>query len=199
MNRMIIVLAGIFFIMWAPSAFARNDYYYTGESQNGGSFNFFIGSKSLDDIWDPVENQMDIGLKFDFKKKDWPVSVAFDILSSYDTKLDTSYSPAVEFTGNTLEKNFGLRFGSQVSPSLNVFTGGGVSFINATFKGTESGVTISDSGSAVGNWFEVGLCLTADNLNVGIDVIKSSGDVSMYGISGDAGGLHFGLLFGFRW
>jgi hypothetical protein len=142
---------------------------------------------------------MDIGLKLDYKKRDWPVSIAFDILSSYDTALDTSSNPPIEFTGNTLEKNVGVRFGSKVSSSLNVFAGGGVSFINATFKGVKSGVTISDSDSAVGNWFELGICLASENLNAGIDVIKSSADVNMYGVNGDAGGLHFGLLFGFRW
>ncbi|MEW6025665.1 MAG: hypothetical protein AB1599_00010 [Planctomycetota bacterium] len=199
MNKSVIALSIILLALWTQPASAREDDFYLGESRNSGGFNVFIGKKSLDSSWDPVQGQMEIGLKFDYKRKDWPVSIAFDVLASNDSQVDISTSPGIEFTGSTFERNIGARFDSQVTDSLNIFAGGGISFIRASFKSSESGIMISDAESAVGNWFEAGLRLTTDNLSAGIDIIQSSGNMSLYGKSVNAGGLHFGLLFGLKW
>ncbi|MFH0888175.1 MAG: hypothetical protein V1871_03090 [Planctomycetota bacterium] len=45
--------------------------------ESGGNFGLFIGSKSLDKTdWDPVDQQVELGLKFDVKLKDSPISLA---------------------------------------------------------------------------------------------------------------------------
>ncbi|MEW6026187.1 MAG: hypothetical protein AB1599_02685 [Planctomycetota bacterium] len=201
MRPPIVFLVLIFLLVGTQDLLAQQKYYYYGESKTSGGVKFFFGSKSLDDIWDPVEGHTEIGLKFDFKGRDWPFSIAFDILSSYDTKANYYYNGyLMDITGNTLEKNIGIRVETQPSDNINVFTGAGVSFINGTFKSSDLfGNSASDADSGVGSWFEIGAAMKSDNMEFGINIIESSADITLFGVSGDAGGLHFGMFFGMRW
>ena len=162
-----------------------------------GNLNFVLGQKTLEEEdWAPLDKQTEFGVLIDFKQTSWPVSIAVDILASVDTTTDLG----IEVEGNTSEFDIGVRKiwdmpGSQIKP----YIGGGLAFINAEIKATDV-VTVSIDDSGTGYWLNGGIywALT-ENFNLGIDLRYSQADVTFFGIEGDAGGTHVGVLAGYHW
>ena len=167
--------------IWTSSAFG----------ETGGSVNIFFGAKSLDSAdWAPVEEQMEVGVKFDIGEKGKNWKFAFDILSS-DT---TDSSLGIDVTGSTSEMNIGARYYSDPS-GQGAFFGVGLSFIDVEMEIAGFG---SNSASGTGVWFELGASMkAADNLNLGIDMIISQATIDWLGIEVEGGGTHFGFFAGF--
>jgi hypothetical protein len=80
------------------------------------------------------------------------------------------------------------------------FIGGGLAVINAQVKGTALGVSVSDDDTGVGVWFEGGAYVTlGEHFNIGAEARWSKAEVTLFDVSGEAGGFHVGALLGFRW
>jgi len=48
-----------------------------------GNVNLLLGAKTLEkDDWEPAEKQGEVGFELDFKRPDWPLSVALDLLGA---------------------------------------------------------------------------------------------------------------------
>ena len=171
-----------------------------------GNLNVFLGAKVLDeDEWEPVEDQDEFGIKVDFRRQAWPVSIVIDYLSSSGDETELMFDPllgTVEFDieGETSELNLGVRKIWDQSTYIRPFIGGGISFISAEYKGTALGITVSDSDNAVGIWFGGGVYWTlADHFNIGLEAAFSTAEVTLFDLDADAGGGHFGVLAGFHW
>lgn len=173
---------------------------FNGAAWAGGNVNVMFGQKNLDDddYWEPVEDQTEYGIMFDFKANDnWPISIAVDVLFSDDD--GESYSPYlganVEYEGETQEFNLGVRKYFPVTPQFKPYVGGGLAYISAEYSGSYAGVSVSDDDSEVGFWLGGGAVFTfAERINIGVDLRYSQAEVSLFGVDGEAGGSHF-LVF----
>ena len=162
-----------------------------------GYVNFFLGKKTVEsEDWSPVDDHSEFGVLVDFKEGSWPVSVALDTLVSYD---ETTMS-GIQFEGLTSEFNAGVRKIWDISGStVRPYIGGGLAFIRAEFQTTSFSVT-TDSDTSAGVWLNGGVYFTlGQHFNVGLDLRYSEAEVTLFGIDGEAGGTHAGLILGYHW
>ena len=162
-----------------------------------GNVNFYLGKKSVDsEDWAPVDDPVAFGVMVDFKESSWPVSIALDVMASYDEMTESG----IKFEGTTSEFNAGVRKiwqpgGSMVRP----YIGGGLAIIGAEFKGTGFN-TVSDDDTAMGIWLNGGIYWTLGrSFNIGLDLRYSQAEVTLFGVDGEAGGGFAGLLLGYHW
>jgi opacity protein-like surface antigen len=195
----IVVLALASFVLCASLASAQDQW--------TGNLNVFFGQKNLDkDDWEPVDAQTEFGIEFDFRKKDWPVNIAIDILRSSDDDKVYEYDPflgsfSADVKGTTTEFNIGIRKIWEEFPSIRPFIGGGLSYIRAEVEASIPGIgSNSESGTGVGLWLGGGVYFTlGGHFNLGLEVRYSDADVTIAGVDANAGGTHYGLLAGYHW
>jgi opacity protein-like surface antigen len=162
-----------------------------------GNVNFLLGQKSLDsDDWTPLEDQLAFAVMFDFKQDNWPVSIALDLLGSYDEQTELG----VKFEATTSEFDAGVRKIWEVSDgTIKPYIGGGIAFVNAEIKATDF-VTVSDDDNAVGYWLNGGIYWTLNqHFNLGFDLRYSDAGVTLVGFDVEAGGSTAGIFLGYHW
>jgi len=175
--------------------------------ESTGNINFFLfGTKQLDDYdWEPVDKHEELGILLDFKQKSWPVSIAFGYLSSSDEQTGLFYLPEIgTFTADveaeTTELSFGIRKIFDDSPSVRPYIGCGLALISAEARVNAFGTSISDNDTAMGFWIGGGVYFTvSEYFNIGFNLRLSQAEVTMFGVEGEAGGTHYGLLLGIPW
>jgi len=162
-----------------------------------GNVNAFLGQKTLDeDDWGTLDKQPEFGVLVDFKQPDWPVSIAIDFLVSAD---DTTES-GILIEGMTSEFDIGVRKIWEVSGSpIRPYIGGGLAFVGAELKATSFG-TITEDDNGTGIWLNGGVYWTlGQSFNLGLDLRYSQADVTLFGVEGEAGGTHVGVILGYHW
>jgi hypothetical protein len=172
-----------------------------------GNINVFLGSKTLDDDdWDPIDKQDEFGIKVDFRQRSWPVSIAIEYSYSSDEDDMLIWDPFfgyvdLDIEGNTSELCFGVRKIWDHFPMVRPFIGGGIAFISAEFELSALGDSVSDDDTAFGIWIGGGVYWTiSEHFNIGLDLKWSEAqEVTLFGVDGEAGGSHFGLLVGYHW
>ncbi len=164
-----------------------------GQSDWTGNVNFFLGAKALEENeWEPVEDQVELGIEIDFRQQNWPVSIAIDLLVAADE--DDFFGANIE--SKTSELNIGVRKIWDKSPHVRPFIGGGVSFISGEFKA----FGFSEDDSAMGFWIGGGVYWTlTEHFNLGLELKASSAEITLFDVDVNAGGGHFGLLIGYHW
>jgi hypothetical protein len=191
-----------------------------------GNLNLLYGYKYTDKAdWDPVDTQIEFGVSFDFKRSNWPASIALEMLHSQEKKYVSdsvtelgTYHTNVEAGINEIA--LGIRRNITLSHNINVFFGGGVTMIeaevdyeNESFPGGRGGrgslsvtdqnvesASLSDDDLAYGFWASAGLyTIFAQDLNIGIQARGSKAEVTLFGEDADAGGLHGLLFIGYHW
>ena len=169
-----------------------------------GNVNLFFGQKTLDKgDWEPAQDQDEFGIEIDFRKKDWPVSIAIDVMgaSGEGNFVDPFFGFNDKFESKTSEFNFGVRkIWDELAP-VRPFIGGGISFMRAEGTVTVPGFgSNSESDNGAGIWLAGGVYFTlAEHFNLGLEFKYSSADVTIAGVDVNAGGNHFGLLAGYHW
>jgi hypothetical protein len=171
-----------------------------------GNFNLFLGWKILDESnWAPVDQHEEIGFLLDFKPKSWPVSIAIDYLKSNDDKLGSFVLP---FTGTPSEKvgsetseiDLGIRKIWNTSPKFRPFVGGGIAFIKGEFDLTSGSTQMAEDDTGTGIWLDAGMYwIFGGHFNLGIDLRYSWAEVTLFNVNANAGGWHFGMIFGYHW
>jgi hypothetical protein len=161
-----------------------------------GNFNLLVGRKYLkEDDWNPLEDQGEVGIQLDFRKKEWPVNIAIDLLTAADKE---TLGNGDELKGRTNEFDFGVRKIWQDNRTLRPFVGGGLGFISAHKERTGTN-GFDDSDSAVGLWLCGGLYWTiADVFNIGFEARLSRASVTLLEDKVQAGGNHLGILLGYH-
>jgi len=184
-----------------------------------GDVNLFYGQKQLSEsrLEDAgVEGQTEFGiqLSLDF---DWPVALAIDVLSSTgDNTIDVPAAYVVQYTTDvsTLEFDVGVR--KFWREGIRPYVGGGFGWMQLDAKQsvfrsfgpqlTATDVLVDDSDSGFGYWLDTGFIFTMKSgFNVGVDLRYSdaSATVQPNGTSEsldlDSGGMHYGILLGYRW
>lgn len=172
-----------------------------------GEVNFFLGQKALSSSdWEPVETQGEFGAVMSFGQKDWPVSIAVDVLVSAAEKDATDpFLGSYTFTGTTYEIDFGVRkvWGKKAT---RPYVGAGIGLIGggAELKTGFASVDADDMG--FGFWVDAGIFWRlGSHFNIGLDLRYSDAEVDLDFGNGfiaqdiDAGGFSYGLLLGFGW
>jgi len=171
-----------------------------------GNINLFMGAKQLEeDDWEPLDEQDEFGIMFDFKQEGWPVSIAIDLLSSSDEQTGlyfvSGYGTVIAtLEGETSEFDLGFRKIWDGSPTIRPYIGGGIAMVSAEIKASVLGATASDDDNATGFWLGGGVCFTfAEHFNVGLDLRVTAAEVTLFGVEGEAGGTHAGVFVGYHW
>ena len=162
-----------------------------------GNVNFLLGVKNLDSAdWEPFEEQAAFGVLVDFKGPTWPISMAIDILGSYDEETILG----IETEASTTEIDVGVRKIWEVQgSSIRPFIGGGIAFINGEIKATNV-LTASVDDSGTGIWLNGGVYWTlGQHFNLGLQARYSRAEITLLGIDVEAGGTHAAFMLGYHW
>ncbi len=174
----------------------------SAEKEWTGNANLLLGAKALDkNDWEPANAQSEAGVEVDFRRRDWPLSVAIDVLgASGEGKVYDPFFGEARMQSETSELCLGIRKVWDGSPSVRPFIGGGISMLKATGRVTVLGITVEDSGSGTGSWFGGGVYWTlGGSFDIGFEFRASSGKAKLFGADIKAGGSHGGLLLGYHW
>jgi opacity protein-like surface antigen len=167
-----------------------------------GNVSAFAGRKRMDrDNWDPVKELRAIGVLIDFRDHErYPLSVAIDLFRGRGGDEKNDFNLDAE----TYELHLGARKiwndkdeGTWFRPYL----GAGLSLAEAdvSLKSFDAPAQ-DDRGWGVGVWAGGGLYWSPfRNFNIGVDARWSKAPVKLLGESFDAGGIHVGILVGWRW
>lgn len=183
----------------------------TVEAQMTGNLNFTLGQKQLHGDWDPLEQQGEFAVAWDFKPQTWPVSLAFDLMSSSGSDDDTN----IEISAQTTELHAGVRKIFDTGSRAKPFIGGGLAFASAAlnFEVTILGIPFDDTAtaSAVGLWGQAGCYWGLGDMeafNLGFSIkhsVANSSNVEFDDFDVDIedeaalGGTHIGLLLGWHY
>jgi len=164
-----------------------------------GNVSGYLGQKTLDDNdWQELDKQAELGVIFDLKQKDWPISIAFDILASGDVHE----SGAQKNTGYTVEHHIGVRkiFTLQ-GRSIKPYVGGGISIASSEIENKNGSIIVNDEKDrGLGSWVGVGTYYElGPHFNIGVDVRYSKAEVTLINEDREIGGLHTGITVGYHW
>jgi hypothetical protein len=113
---------------------------------------------------------------------------------------DEGTSEGVQLEGSTHELQLGVRKNFAATSTMRPFLAGGVTLVNADIEAFDADSFGSDSDSGVGYWLSGGVYWTlGGSFNLGFEVGHSEAEVDLFGVEGDAGGTHAGMLFGYHW
>lgn len=168
-----------------------------------GNANVLLGAKALDkDDWEPAEEQSEFGIEIDFRKKDWPVNIAIDLLGATGegTAIEPFSGTEAKLKSKTSEFNIGVRKIWDQFPHVRPFIGGGLSFIRAEAEVSAFGTSVSDDDTGTGIWLGGGVYWTlGEHFNLGLELKSSYAKVTLFDTEVNAGGGHFGMLAGYHW
>lgn len=161
---------------------------------------FFVGLKTLEGAWQPVENQLEYGFVSAFGRSDWPVDVAVDFLASSDGGC-SYFCLSSPSEGSTREIDLGVRK-TWTTGKVLPYLGAGAGILHAKFTVDNGSIFAWSSATGVGFWAGAGLLIRPrEHFEFGLDVRYSSAGVDLdfgYGSRRvDAGGIHYGLVMGF--
>jgi opacity protein-like surface antigen len=196
------------FLKFGPAAFAAGALLFTAAPRAhagtdwSGNVHLLGGIKSLDNDWEPAEDEREFGLQTDLRRTNWPINLAIDYLfaSSASEEVDVPLVGTVSSKSQTQELRFGLRKYFERSSFWRPFVGGGLAMLRGADKVTGPVATDDDSDYGVGFWASAGLTyLYRDAVSVGGQLSYSTGDVDINQESLNAGGLHLSALVGLHY
>ena len=170
-----------------------------------GQVNLFLGqTKNLEN--DNRHNEF--GFEASVAEEDWPVAYALDLLfSNGTTNLSDPAGGSVLLTGGTFELDAGVRKTWRVKKGMLPYLGGGLGYIGADVEASQSGLGSSDAKAAtIGFWAGTGVLFRlGGDFCTGLAGRYSYAKVDLHFKGGvvtrdvNAGGLHYGLVFGGSW
>ena len=206
MRKLFVVTLVLGFFITLPGLALANPETASSPGDWTGNLNFFLGAKALDqDDWEPVEDQNEFGIKVDFKKQEWPMSIAIDYLSSIGDDTILLYDPwwgyvLADVESNTSELCFGVRKIWDHSPRMRPFIGVGLAMISAEATVRTWALSLSDDDKAMGFWIGGGIYWTlTEHFNIGFNLRWSKAEINLFDVDTEAGGTHAGLLVGYHW
>lgn len=170
---------------------------HAGAGDWSGDANLFIGQKLLNGRdWEPVDQPQELGVEVSWGKKDWPIQIATDLLTTSEKKTELG----VEHQGHTREFDFGFRKTWDKKAKLHLFFGGGMAALSGKIETSSPGTSVSDTAGAAGVWAGGGVFWRlGSHFNVGAESRLSKNLVKFSGENVETGGFHLGVLLGFHW
>ena len=187
--RWMVGLAGVVAVMAgaSPAVWAKAE----------GHVNFFLGVKTLDeDDWQPIEDQGALGAEISIGQDTWPIFIAIDPFFSGGTEEEAGF----DLTGATSELAIGVRKIWNVD-NVHPYVGGGPSLLSGSFEvETPFGADFDDDDTTLGWWLGGGVFWRlGSRFNIGVAARFSRGEVTLFDVDVQAGGLQGGLLLGWGW
>jgi opacity protein-like surface antigen len=168
----------------------------SGMAQSG-NINFFVGSKTLDDDWEPVDEHLEIGGLFDYRPPNWPVSLAVDVLYSFGDEEQFG----IKVENSMLELDVGAKLIFENPSMINPFVAGGIAFVRAEAEGDFwDAFDLEDDTTGTGIWLSGGAYVTINNnLNLGLNARWTEVESDWHNIDVELGGTRIGAFAGFHW
>lgn len=165
-----------------------------------GRSSLMLGNKNLDSKdWSEQDEHGALGFVNDFRKKDWPVSIAVDLFGTGDEKTMNGNNQEAY----TAEAHLGIRktFDLPIPDCrLHPYVGAGVALVHAEQKTSANGATSRDEDNGIGGWVGVGANFMVNpKFSLGVDVRYSEADVDLHNEKREAGGVIAGLSAGYHW
>ncbi len=156
-----------------------------------GGFSFLYGNKSLDSTaWWPVESQQEMAFAIEYQGTDWPVTLLARYAFSQGLANITGFGSTLRVRGTTTEVGLGLRrylTESRIQPFIEA----GLISVKAEMSAEIAGYSAARDDSGIGLWVGAGVSARlADTWSIGLLGRISSADVTLAGVSGNAGGQH---------
>jgi hypothetical protein len=170
-----------------------------GESWKGDA-NLLFAGKTLDSgDWTPTNHQGEIGVVTNWRRSDWPVALAADLLAAGRDET-ISQGGFTDQKASTSELDLGVRKIWREETPIRPYIGGGFGIMSGEIKRTGPAGTVSDHDGGLGIWFDGGVVWTLRKaLNLGVDVRISNAHIRLLGQDRNAGGAHLGLTAGYHW
>ena len=163
-----------------------------------GNVSAVLGQKTLDDKdWPQHDEHGSIGVMTDFKKKNWPLSIAVDFFGTGD---EDDHGDS-KHEGYTSDIHLGARkVFDLASSSFKPYIGAGLALVYAEETNNEGFVSRSDDDQSTGYWVGTGAYVqVSEHINVGADLRYSEAEVSLFNENREAGGVNFGVSAGYHW
>jgi opacity protein-like surface antigen len=181
-----------------------------GSAFADGNANIWGGQKELDQDFSNDENvseQDALAVLLDFGRDTWPVHISLDVLSSSQDSNDNDFD--VNFDGSTTEVDLGARWylNKDDENSFRPYLGGGLAYIagEVDTDAEEEFLDVEFDDNGIGYFVNGGLgWRLGESFNVGADVRWAKAELNVdQGLDDtadiDAGGLSYGVFFGFGW
>lgn len=177
------------------------------EAQWTGHISYVVGYKRLSNEWSPAEDHLEFGLvDFDFRRTNWPISIAAQLLTTTTPGNDIPDEPGFEgdFSG-TYEFNLGLRKVWENSPRFHPFLGGGPSIIGGSTTEKHSGrggawYNQEEHDADFGFWAGTGFYwVITESFHLGMNAQYSWAEIELFDKDLNAGGIHLNMIIGYHW
>lgn len=157
-----------------------------------GDLNLLLGGKTLDSSdWDDRDDHGAIGFLINFQQKDWPLAIVVDMFGT--GKEQGTGANRIE--SYTAEMHLGARHYIDAG-KFRPYLGAGLSLVFAE----ENRDSVTYDQTTDGTWVGAGVQYAiSDSLSLMLDVRHSQADLTLNGVSVDAGGTFSGLGIGYRW
>lgn len=161
-----------------------------------------IGQASMEKQDWEEQHHAQVGVIADFRMKNWPVSIAADVLVSSE-KNDARKSDGSKKTlyAGVNTTYLGLRKIWQLNDtSFHPYLGGGLAFTHAYKETLKNNKKEDETDDGVGGWIGTGVYWRfTDHWNLGFDLRYTNADVTLSDRSVDTGGMRYGLSAGYHW
>lgn len=162
---------------------------------------FLLGSRSFDEVdWEPVEDQLMIGVEWTWLPKKSVVGVEIGTAFSYNQQDMVVSGDLFTFSGSTFEAYAGPRFETALGESpVRVYAGVGPSLIVASFGAEFLGVEVSESDTSIGFYAHAGVLIELGKAYLGVDLRTLTGtSITLFNYEGDADYTQIAFALGFR-
>jgi hypothetical protein len=146
-----------------------------------------------------IDRQGEIGLTFDVKKTNWPISIAFD--SSFlhaESKISENQYNLEENKKTSFfrsDTSLGIKKIFNLSPVVKPFIGNGLYFVRIYGKYSDDRKMIA----GIGYWLGAGVYFDlTKSFTCGFSWKMSRADIKIFNIKSNVGGNHFSLITGFH-
>ncbi len=179
---------------------ATNSYAGPAADSWTGNWGVYLGNKSLDhQEWQNHEKHSSVALLTDFKKSEWPVSVAVDLFGTGDEDSTASG----QSDAYSAEAHIGFRkilAFDEPSCHLRPYVGGGLALVFSELTQPSGSASSTDEDTGKGYWLGTGAYYdVSDSFSVGLDLRYSSADIRLHGVDHDAGGTNMSVGAVYRW
>lgn len=162
-----------------------------------GHTSLLLGSKPITEKdWAKNDEHGAIAVLTDFRKENWPVSIALDL---YGTGSERK-SSGDTYETYTAEAHLGLRKVFEAGAGFQPYVGGGIALINAEEKSDIDNATRSEEDATTSYWVGTGAYYALNSsVTVGADIRYVGGEVTLYDQDIDLSGMSTGLTLGYHW
>lgn len=163
-----------------------------------GHVSGYLGNKAIqEDGWANSDEHGAIGIITDFKKTDWPVSIAVDLFA---TGNEDSVSGLNQKTYSAQAHVGARKIFNFEDCRIHPYVGGGIALSNIIQKNQNSSGKEEFDDNDVSGWIGTGAYIyVTDSVTVGADIRYSKANVELNNQSVNASGTMAGLTVGYSW